>query len=195
MSGTSAIASASGSIYITKDLRLVAFVEAVGGFVKFKVVGTTGLAPSKAFTVSFSGTPDLPLSSFVLDLDGDGRGLVKNPATCGEYQFDVTFTSHDDEVSKANPTVAITGCPAPLRVSAARATTGRRSVRLEWAVSDGTEATRVVVRRRGKRVRARTVAGTTTRFRALRPGRYVAVLRGRAADRRSPAVRVPFTVG
>lgn len=194
VSGENPIASAAGNVYVTDDLRLVAFVQAAGGAIKFKVVGRTGLAPSGAFTVSFSGTPDLPLSKFVLDLAGDDLSLVKNPAACGDYRFDVTFTSYDGDVAKANPVVPITGCAVPLAVSQVRATRTRRGVSLAWAVTEGTEATRVILRRKGKRVRARTIAGTRTRFKGLKPGRYVARLRGRAGDRRSPTAQLSFKV-
>lgn len=194
VSGTSAVASASGDIFITDDLRLISFVRAAGGLVTFKVVGTITLDPSGGFAVTFSGTPNLPLRSFVLALEGGDRALVKNPASCGDYRFDATFTSYDGEVSKAAPAVSVTGCPPTLRVTAVRATAGRRGVRLRWSVSGGTEATRVVLRRRGRQVRARTVRGTALRVRSLRPGRYVAILRATAAGRTSGAKRVAFRV-
>ena len=192
--GVSPIASATGDVYVTDDLRLVAFTEAVGGLLKFKIQGTITLDPSGGFAVSFAGTPNLPLSSLTLALEGGDLALVKNPSTCGDFRFKATFTSYDDEVTQAAPPVSITGCPPPLRVSALRARAGRRSVRLRWSVTDGADATRVELRRKGRRVRARRVTGTSARFGGLKRGRYVAVLRATDGGRTSSARRVAFTL-
>lgn len=194
VSGVSPLASASGNVYVTEDLRLVSFVSAAGGLLRFTVTGTITLDESGGFAVSFAGLPDIALSSLTLDLEDDDLALVKNPARCGDHRFSVTFSSYDGDVTTATPAVAITGCPSKLAVSRVRATRREGGVTLRWQVSPGTESTRVVLRRAGRRVRSRTVTGTSARFASLRPGRYVARLRATAGGRTSAPGRVAFAV-
>ncbi len=198
VSGVSPLATAGGDVFVTTDLRLVSFVSALGGLVSFKVVGDITIDPSGGFAVTFSGTPNLALTSLELKLQGDALGLVKNPATCGEFSFTDHFVSYDGDETTANPSVAITGCEARIALSGLRVSSSRpragKPLTLRWKATAATESTTVVLRRAGKRIRSRTVTGTSLRLGRLRAGKYVATLRAGGAGRSSVTKRLAFTV-
>lgn len=199
VSGVSALASAGGDVYVTTDLRLISFVEALGGIVKFKVVGTITIDESGGFAVTFSGTPNLALTSLELKLKGDALGLVKNPATCGDFRFTARFESYDGDTTTGNPIVPITGCqPARIALSRLRVSPSLpkpgKPITLRWKATAATEKTKVVLRRAGRKVFTRTVTGTSLRFASLRSGRYVARLTPSGGGRTATSKRVAFRV-
>jgi hypothetical protein len=187
----SSFGPAAGSVYIADDFRLLAFADAFNGIVQIKAVGAVTVTPEDGFAVTFSGLPDLPLQAVRLSLDGDDKGLLKNPPRCATYTLPTHFVSHAGEQSDATPTVTISGCVAP--VSALRASRSGRSVTLRWTQPEADE-TEVRLRRGARTVATRRTAASSLRFSSLAPGRYSARVRAFAAGRGSPPRTLRFRV-
>lgn len=190
VSATSPIAPAEGSVYITDDFRIVAFAEALGGLISIKVDGAVTVAPAGGFAITFSGLPDLPLSSVKLALDAGNRGVLKSPARCATYTLPVQFTAHDGSAATAAPEVAIAGCAPPAPV---RAVTARKGI-VTWKVAAGTQATRLTLKRGSRTVSTRRVVGTQTAFKGLDAGRYRVTLRALAAGLSSRPSSATFRI-
>lgn len=77
------------------------------------LAGHTTLAADGSPIAVFDGVPELPISSFTLNLlGGKDKSLLLNPKTCGEKSVDATFTSHQGKVHKVSSPVKI-DCTAP----------------------------------------------------------------------------------
>lgn len=190
VSAVSAIADATGEVFIADDFRLLVFAEALGGLIEFKVIGTVTATADNSFGVTFSGLPDLPLRSVQFALEGGELALLKNPARCGRYTLPSSFTAHGGETASAEALVSVENCAPALRVRRVRfAAPGR----LRWTVSPATTATQVVVRRGGNVVARRRSARSPVRL-DLEPGRYRAQLTPLAGRRRGPATSLTFRV-
>ena len=192
------------------QLRILVFLQGLGGLVKQKLVGTVEVGSDNRLKTVFDNLPDLLVSSVTLRFRGGDRGLVRNPRTCGPGNFRGAFTSHRGEEAIAEAPVEITGCPSkpvitralvrPSRVRAGRGATVR------WTLSEATRGTRVIVERRARRGwrRVASLVGSgnagenrlSIRARALRAGgAYRVSLRAtNAAGIASDPRRVPFRV-
>lgn len=107
--------------------QLVADLE---GPISIRLVGTVGLGATT--TTKFEGIPDVPLSSFELQLDGgkdsllsvDGDPCAKAP-TLG-----AAFTSHAGGSLSRSVPVAVSGCSPSVKASVRRASSTKPAVRL-----------------------------------------------------------------
>ena len=90
-----------GNVYILQnnppELKLL--VAASGEGVNLKLIGTvhlnetTGqLTTTFKGTPQYPGTPDAPLTEFVLNFSGGAQAALVTPETCGIYRSDVDFT-------------------------------------------------------------------------------------------------------
>jgi hypothetical protein len=192
ISAESQFGPASGNVYITQDFRLVAFASAAGGLVNIKATGTVSVTPEDGFAITFTGLPNLPISSVKLALRDGDLALLKTPASCGTFTLPVVFTSHTGERAEAAPSVAVTGCPPAITgVTVAR---GARGATVRWRVAPAGASTEVVLRRGAKTVSRRVTRATHARFASLRPGRYRVALRALAGGGRSPVRTAKFSV-
>jgi hypothetical protein len=96
-----------GSVYIMQDnppdLQLL--VTASGEGVNVKLVGHVHLTATGQLVTTFSGTPELPFTSFHLSFSGGAQAALATPTTCGTYTASSDFTSWASPfVSDAFPT-------------------------------------------------------------------------------------------
>jgi hypothetical protein len=187
---TTRYGSGSGPVHLMRDLRLVAFVSALGGLYKQRMVGTVSVHDDGAAEIVFDNLPDISATYGRIALEGGDKGVLLNPRECGTYQVHAKLTSQQDEVVEQDLPIAIEGCRGEVRVRRARFA-GRV---LRWAVSEPA-ATRVLLMRRGPRewrqVRAWRTRGTTLKLRsALGAGRWQFWLRAVTADGRASFAQV-----
>lgn len=191
------------------QLRIVVFLQGLGGLVKQKLVGTVEAGSDGRLKTVFDNLPDALVTSVTLSFRGGDRGLVRNPRRCGPVSFRGAFTSHRGEEALAEAPVEITGCASKPAITAAAVRPSRaragRAVRVAWTLSEVTRGTRVIVERRDGRRWHRVVslvgsgrAGDnriTVRGRLLRAGTHRVSLRAtNAAGIASDPRRVPFRV-
>lgn len=176
-----------GPVYVTADLRMVAFLRSYAGLINFRSEGTIQALDDGTAELRFTGLPDIPATSGRIALEGGDRGLLVNPRRCGRYDVAVRFDSHGGESAQATAPVTIEGCPPPVTVRRLRLRGGR----LTWRVSEPSTSTVLLLGRRDGAWRERRRWRTTaTAVRVGRPpsGRYRLVVRARTADGRgSPA--------
>lgn len=192
------------------QLRVLVFLQGLGGLVKQKLVGTVEVGSDNRIKTVFSNLPNTLVTSTTLRFRGGDRGLVRNPPSCGPAVFRGAFTSHSGEEAIAESAVDITGCPTKPVITQAAVRPGRvragRGVVVSWRLSEAIRGTRVIVERRAPRggwYRVASLVGSgrqggnrvTVSGRRLRPGSHRVSLRatneaGIASDPR----RVPFLV-
>jgi hypothetical protein len=198
ISAESQYGPATGSVYITQDFRLVAFATAAGGAVAIKATGTISITPDDGFAVTFTGLPNLAISSVRLAFDDGDLALLKTPATCGTFTLPVVFTSYAGERAEAAPSVDVTGCSPALAITGVTVTPSQpqagRAATVRWKVAPAGSSTQVVLRRGARTVSRRVTKATHVRFGSLQPGRYRVRLRALASGRRSPVRTAAFSV-
>ena len=160
-----------------------------------KIIGTATLLPAGGSEVLFDGLPDVLTTSFKLALEGDTKGLLKNPNTCGTYDITAAFTSQQGEKASGSSPVEITGCkPLPFTVGEV---TLNRAGTVSFDLSQAGTGT-VTIKRGGKRVATKAFTarkGTNrVRTRALKPGRYVVAISAKSATGQTLAKRLNRTV-
>jgi hypothetical protein len=193
---TTPFGSANGPVNLMRDLRLVAFMDAYGGLIQQRMVGTVTVHDDGAAEIVFDNLPNIPATFGRIALEGGDHGVLVNPRECGRYTVHAKLTSHQDEVVEQDLPIAITGCHREVAVRRPRFA-GRV---LRWAVSEPA-VTRVLLLRRTPREWRQVRAWRTARTRlelasALAPGRWQFLLRavtadGRASFARAVRVRVP----
>jgi hypothetical protein len=183
---------ATGNVYITQDFRLVAFASAAGGAVQIKADGAISITPEDGFAVTFTGLPNLPISSVRLVFSEGDRALLKLPASCGTFRLPVAFTAHSGERAEASPSLNVTGCPPAITGVTVTPSASGASVR--WRVAPAGASTQITLERGARTVLRRTTRATHMRFGSLRPGRYRVRLRALADGRRSPVRTATFSV-
>lgn len=192
------------------QLRVLVFLQGLGGLVKQKLVGTVEVGSDNRIKTVFSNLPNTLVTSTTLRFRGGDRGLVRNPRTCGPAVFRGAFTSHSGEEAIAESAVEITGCPTKPVITEATVRPARvragRGVVVSWSLSEATRGTRVIVERRARRrgwYRVMSLVGSgragdnrlAVNGRRLRPGTYRVSLRAtNAAGIASDPRRVPFRV-
>ena len=192
------------------QLRILVFLQGLGGLVKQKLVGTVEVGSDNRLKTVFDGLPDQLVNSVTLRFRGGDRGLVRNPRACGPVSFRGAFTSHRGEEAIAEAPVEITGCPTKPAITAAAVRPARvqagRGLTVRWTLSEATRGTRVIVERRAPRgwYRMASLVGSgqagsnrmAIRGRRLRrPGAYrVSIRATNAAGVASDPRRVPFRV-
>lgn len=191
------------------QLRILVFLQGLGGLVKQKLVGTVEAGSDNRLKTVFDNLPDQLVNSVTLRFRGGDRGLVRNPRACGPVSFRGAFTSHRGEEALAEAPVEITGCASKPAITAAAVRPTRvkagRNATVQWTLSEATRGTRVIVERRDGRLWHRVVslvgsgrAGAnrvTVRGRLLGAGAHRVSLRAtNAAGIASDPRRVPFRV-
>jgi hypothetical protein len=159
-----------------------------------RIIGIAELLPTGGSAVTFDNLPDVLTTSFKLALEGGSKSLLKNPSTCGTFTLTADFTSQQGEKATGSAPVEITGCPPPrapeLRI---RAVALRRSGLVSFTLNAAGKG-KVTIKRRGRRVVARsfdaTAGAVRVATRRLGKGRYVVVIAARAADGRFASRRV-----
>jgi hypothetical protein len=119
---TKAIGSASASSPISGDLKGNVYLQSVSGalpklVVKLKglinldLVGTIDLAGGSRIVNLFSSIPDVPLTSFLLRVNGGDNGLLTNLSNLceGIGNADGEFTAHSGKTATASAPVQLTG--------------------------------------------------------------------------------------
>ena len=160
-----------------------------------KVDGTAELLPSGGARTTFDNLPNTLTTTFKLTLDGGGRSLLRNPATCGDFDVVASFTSQNGDKASADRHVTIDGCrPTPLAVTGVSLSRARVSIDVSAPAR-----VQVTIKRGRKRITGGTLAlaqaGTAKlRFPRLRPGRYVVAVVATAADGRTVRLRATRTV-
>ena len=203
LSGPIAFSSENG------QLRILVFLQGLGGLVKQKLVGTVEATEDGRLKTVFDNLPNQHVSSIVLRFRGGERGLVRNPRSCGRVTFRGAFTSHGGDEAIAEAPVEITGCPSKPAITGAALRPARvrlgRGFAVHWTLSEVTSGTRVIVERRARRGwwRVASLVGSgraganrmAIRGRGLHPGAYRLSLRAtNAAGVASDPRRLPFRV-
>ena len=84
-----------GNVYILQDnppdLQLL--VVASGEGVNVKLIGHVHLTSTGQLVTTFSGTPELPFTSFHLSFSGGAQAALSTPTQCGSYTATSVFTS------------------------------------------------------------------------------------------------------
>ncbi len=127
MSGPAYLVAHGGAAFPDLDVILS------GDGLRILLHGQTHISSSGIITASFSGLPDVPISSFTLDLpQGPFSALAANAPLCGEaLTMPTTITAQNGKVSSSQTAIAVSGCPgqggaagagsiARLRISPAR---------------------------------------------------------------------------
>jgi len=87
--------SLQGDVYILQDnppdLQLLVTASSEG--VNVKLVGHVHLTSTGQLVTTFSGTPELPFTSFRLSFSGGAQAALATPTTCGPYAAMSDFTS------------------------------------------------------------------------------------------------------
>jgi hypothetical protein len=108
------VGTLTGNVYvgpfINGQLKLHVFLKG-GVLPEQHIIGTVGLQDERFVSVFDNLPKDFTVTYFKLAFDGAPRALNQTPTDCGTYNFDATFTSHKNEVTKASAPVTITGCP------------------------------------------------------------------------------------
>src|ERR1700684_1455548 len=84
-----------GSVYIMQSNppNIELLVAASGEGVHVKLVGHVHLSEAGQLITTFSGTPELPFTSFRLSFSGGAQAALSTPTTCGTYTTTSYFTS------------------------------------------------------------------------------------------------------
>ena len=104
----------SGNVYVGPFVNglLPIHVFLKGGVLPEQhIVGTVGIVDGRFLSVFDNLPKDFTVTFFKLVFEGPPRALTQNPTDCGDYSFDTTFTSHNNEVVKRSAPVKIIGCP------------------------------------------------------------------------------------
>jgi hypothetical protein len=125
----------TGNVYILQNNppELQLLVAASGEGVNLKLIGTVHLNEQTGqLTTTFKGTPqdpgtpDAPLTEFVLAFSGGAQAALVTPSTCGVYQSDADFTpwaspfvsdaldTSDFQISAGPGGGSVANCTAPL---------------------------------------------------------------------------------
>jgi hypothetical protein len=181
-----------GTVNLTTDFRLVILFQSLGGVYRQRVYGTIRVLDDGSFELAFEDLPQIPITESRIALDGGPRGQLATPRRCGTYDITTGFVSHAGAVVEQKVPVAITGCPAPLRVLSARAS----GARVSWALQGPATGTEVTLYRWASggwdEVSSATLPATRTSWRRPRgKGRYLVTLRALGAGGgASPATRI-----
>ena len=94
-----------GNVYIMQDnppdLQLL--VTASGEGVNLKLVGDVHLTATGQLVTTFTGTPELPFTSFRLSFSGGPQAALATPTTCGNYT--ATFSTSRRGRARSSQTV------------------------------------------------------------------------------------------
>ena len=116
-----------GFVYLGQPLpgnRYRIFLVANGFATHIKLAGTVNAEPRTGrLTISLTGLPQTPLTSFYMHFFGSERGLLATPSQCGEYPVESTFIPWDSFLPtqtstqhfRLNTGPAGAECPGPAR--------------------------------------------------------------------------------
>jgi len=89
-------------------------VADLSGQVRILTHGRVDTNKQKGIRNTFEAVPDAPVSKFVLEMQGDKKGLLQNSENiCATAQrAEATFTAQNGKVVKLRPTIQVAGCGA-----------------------------------------------------------------------------------
>jgi hypothetical protein len=126
-----------GPVYLAQQPGVVipGLVANLKGRVPIKVRIATRIVAGKYIQSTVSDVPDLPVSTFTLNLDGGKEGVLESKfdlcyrSRYGAFRtlnVDVTFAAHSGARTASKPRIAVEGC-GPSATASLRRATGRRA--------------------------------------------------------------------
>jgi hypothetical protein len=176
----------SGPVTLVASVPLPSLAVQFGPPVPLTLIGSSGLENS-LLTNTFAGIPDVPLSRFVLTVDGGGtNGLLKNTANLCKLATPPTATgtlvAQSGKTADISAALQVRGCPAgPETVAGGGEGEPRASLSLRYRHRRGALRARFRSARGGKplaRARLRLPKGFVARS-ARHPRRHLRVVAGK----------------